>query len=298
MKRPWWNWLMVAVVAVVGFGVAKNAIAQGAISGGVKLMTGLGLDIGSMDVGVLRSAIGIKNLRLRNPSGFPDQYMVELPEIYVDYDLPAFFKGQVHLEEVRLHLAQFTVEKLADGRVNLNSLKTIQASKPGQAPPAEKPSGKTPQIAIDRLELKVGKVIYKDYTGGSAPKVQEFAVNLDEHYEHINNPQMLAGLIISRALMHTTVAKLTNINLTAIQSQVNAQLKQAAQAATAAAKQLQTQATAAAAGAQAVATKTAAAGKEAAGQAVGVAKGAAGSAVGAAKEAAGTLKKVIPFGQQ
>ena len=46
-------------------------------------MTGLGLDIGSMDVGILRSAIGIKALRLRNPAGFSDRFMVELPEIYV-----------------------------------------------------------------------------------------------------------------------------------------------------------------------------------------------------------------------
>ncbi len=282
--KPRLTWIGIAIVAIVVFGVAKNLIAQTAISGGVKVMTGLGLDIGSMNVGVLRSAIGITQLRLRNPEGFPDRYMMELPEIYVDYDLGAFFRRQVHLEEVRLHLAQFTVEKDRQGRLNLDSLKVIQASKGGQAKPAA--AGPAPEIAIDRLQLKVGKVVYKDYSGGGAPKVQEFAVNLNERYEHITNPQTLAALIVSRTLMNTTVAKLTGVNLHALQSQVTAQLQQAAKAAVATAQEVQGHATAVAGTARA-----------AAGGAVTVGKDAAGQAVEAGKDAVQSLKKALPFGQ-
>lgn len=282
------TWVVIVAAAVIAFGVAKNLIAQAAISGGVKVMTGLGLDIGSMDVGVLRSAIGITQLRLHNPEGFPDRYMVELPEIYVDYDLGAFFRRQVHLEEVRLHLAQFTVEKDRQGRLNLDSLKVIQASKSGPAKPAA--ASPAPEIAIDRLQLKVGKVVYKDYSGGGEPKVQEFAINLDERYEHITNPQTLAALIVSRTLMNTTVAKLTGVNLTALQSQVTAQLQQATKLAAEAAKDVQQQATA-------VAGEAATVSKEAAGKAVDASKEAAGKAMDAGKGAVESLKKALPFGQ-
>ena len=71
---------------------AKNIIAKKAISAGVKNMTGLDLTIGSMNVGLFKSVIDIKQLQLNNPKGFNDKVMVDMPEIYADYDLGAFFK--------------------------------------------------------------------------------------------------------------------------------------------------------------------------------------------------------------
>ena len=281
MKKLLTSVIIIVVVLVVAVGIAKNAVAKAAVMGGVKAMTGLTLDIGSMDVGVLRSALGINDLRLRNPAGFPDRYMVELPEIFVDYDLMGFLGGKVHLEEVRLELKQFTVVKDAQGRVNLDSLKTIQESKGTAASKPAKPAepGKAPQIAIDLLLLKVGKVVYKDYTGGGEPKVQEFAVNLDERYEHITNPQMLAGLIVTRTLMNTSVAKLTGINLNALQSQVQAQMQEAMADA---AKQLR----GVTGNAMDAASSATDAGKEAVGEAADALKGTTDS-----------LKKMIPFGR-
>jgi uncharacterized protein involved in outer membrane biogenesis len=229
-------------------------------------MTGLNLTIRSMSVGVLKSAVGINGLRLHNPSGFPDPVMVDLPEMYVDYDLGAFVGGKVHLEEVRLNLKEFIVVKDAQGRVNLDALKVVQESK---GAPAEKPqpAAHAPQMQIDVLQLKVGKVIFKDYSKGGEPSVQEFPLNLDERYEHITNPQMLAGLIVSRALMNTTVAKLTGVDLTAVQAQVGEQMKQATELVAGTAK-----------------------------DAADVGKAAFGTAKDSVQKTADTLKKALPFG--
>jgi len=285
--KPRVRTLIIAVVVVVAVGIGKNLVAQAVVTGGVKAMTGLNLSIRSMDVGVLKSAIGIKGLRLHNPSGFSDPVMVALPDIYVDYDLGAFVGGKVHLREVRLHLQEFTVVKNAQGRVNLNALKVVQESK---GKPAEKqPPAKAPQLQIDALQLKVGKVVFKDYSKGGAPSVQEFPLNLDEHYEHITNPQMLAGLIVSRALMHTTVAKLTGVDITALQSKVSAQMKQAAQMAAGAAKAATAQVSETAANLGGTA-------KGAAQDAATAGKAALGTAKESVKSTAASLKKVIPFG--
>ena len=222
---------VIVAVVLVTLAVAaagKNIVAKTAVVGGVKAMTGLDLKIGSMSVGLINTAVRIRRLMLENPAGFTDRVMIDLPEIYVNYDLGAFLGQKVHLREVRLNLNEFLVVRNPQGEVNVEALKVVQESKGGPAHAQKKAeAAKAPAIQIDVLQLKIGKVVFKDYTGGGAPKVQEFPLNLDERYTHITNPQMFAGLVVSRALMNTTVGRLTGVNLTALQSQVNTQLKEA-----------------------------------------------------------------------
>lgn len=255
MKIP--RWALVAVVLVVGVWVGKDLLAKLAVRGGVRLVTGLDASIGSLQVGVLDTSIGVRSLQVRNPAGFQDQVMVDLPELYVDYDLGAALKGDVHLELVRLYLKELRVIKNADGRLNLHAIKGLESD--GPAPP---PSAKAGAFAIDALDLKIGTVTYTDYTV-SPPSVKTFAVNLDEHFERITNPTVFAGLVVSRALMKTTIAQLANFDVTGLQSMVTQGLRDSAglvtgtatHVATEAASQLQGGATDAAKGAADVATK-------------------------------------------
>jgi len=223
-------------VVLLVLAVSKNLLAKAVVTGGVKAITGLNLDIKGMDVGVLRSAIGIKGLVLRNPSGFSDPVMVSIPEVYVDYDLGAFLGGKVHLEEVRLHLEEVAVIKNKEGLVNLDALKTVQASKKGgSSSDAGAHGGEMPELQIDALSLKVGTVIYRDYSKGAPAKVQEFAVNIDDRFENISNPNALMALIVTRALASTAVARLTGLNLNALEGEVGERLGRATDAARSAA---------------------------------------------------------------
>ena len=215
-------WIVVTILLVMGGAVflAKNMIAQMAVSGGVKAITGLRLDIGSMDVGIMKTLIGIKDLKLFNPRGFQDQVMVDMPEIYVDYDLGAFLKRKVHLEELRLNLKEFTVVKNEKGELNLDALRTVKEAKKEKTSPEKKGEGKIPPIQIDTLDLQVGKVVYKDYSKGTPPRVNEFTVNLHERHENITDPYALGNLIVTRALIHTTVARLANFDVAALEGQL------------------------------------------------------------------------------
>ena len=77
---------------------------------------------------------------------------------------------------------------------------------------------KQPQIQIDELHVKVGRVIYKDYTQGSTPVVKEFSVNIDERLRNITSPQAVASAIVMRALAKTTVAQLAKIDVASLRS--------------------------------------------------------------------------------
>jgi len=166
-----------------------------------------------------------EGLCVLNPPGFHDSTMMDLPEIYVDYDLGALLKGKARLEEVRLNLNELVVVKSEQGKVNLHSLQAIKASKQPAAPQQEqRPAAPPPPITVDTLELNIGKVVYKDYSAGTA-QVKEFNVDVHERFHHITNPYALVGLIVTRALIKTTVARLTNLDLGALQSEVTTLLR-------------------------------------------------------------------------
>lgn len=220
---------LLLLVAVLLF--AKNIIAKVSVEKGVEMVTGLRLDMQSLDVGIIETLIGIEGLQLHNPEGYKDKVMVDIPEIYVDYDLGAFFKGEVHLEEVRLNLKEFVVVKNEKGELNLNALKVVKEE--GKEEVVEEKTsvkeGKTkmPPLQIDVLELKIGKVIYKDYSKGTPPKVREFNININERYENITDSKTFASLILVKTLAGTTIARLANFDLGPLKTQVGETLKEA-----------------------------------------------------------------------
>jgi len=218
--------LIVAALVVVFLG--KNVIAKVAVEAGVKAVTGLGLRIQALDVGLPKTYVSVKGLEVLNPVGFPDRTLMDVPELYIDYDLPAILKGEVHLEELRLNMKELTVVRNAEGAVNVNSIRAVNKTKEeAKAPAKPKPAaGKAPRVRIDRVSLQVGRVVYKDYSQGKEPQVKEFNINLNEQFQNVNDPYALATLIITRALAKTTIASLANLDLDSLQAGVTSLLQQ------------------------------------------------------------------------
>ena len=271
----------IVLVIIIALFFGKNMIIKTSVTAGVKAMTGLKLNIRSMNIGVFKSLISINGLQLHNPQGVEDDVMIDLPEIYVDYNLGAFMKGKTHLEEVRLHLKEFTVVKNEAGELNLNSLKVVKAAEDekGGEEGTEKGDGekqktKIPDIQIDLLTLKIDRVIYKDYSKGTPPKVKEYNVNIDERYVDITDPQSLVRLIIVKALKNTTIARLANFDIGTLQKGLAETVRKTA------AKAMETQAKAVEAGHDLIEEKTSETAKE------------------AIEKAADTIKKFLPFGNK
>jgi len=233
------NILIIVLVVLFVLLLAKDLIIKTSVEKGVEIVTGLKLKIGGLNVGIFKPAAAIKNLKLLNPAGFTDRTMIDMPEIYVHYDLPAIIGGTIHLPEVRLALREFVVVKNSKGELNLDALKSIQAQKEEKAPtkkaPAEKKAGKAPNLKIDKLSLNIGKVIYKDYSKGATPDVKEFNINLNEVYTNVDNPYTLANLIVVKALIGTPIAALTNFDLKGLKGTVGDAMAGAQKAASAAA---------------------------------------------------------------
>lgn len=220
--KGFFKFIFFVLIILLGLFIGRNMIVKAALETGAKLATGMELDIADLNIGVGQSpSVGIRNLKFHNPSGFQDPIMVDLPEFFVAYEIEPLLKGKVHLPEIRVHLREFLVVKNKDGEVNINKLIPPQARK-GTEKPAEKPkaSGKAPVIQIDKLSLRVDKVVYKDYTKTRIPITREFKLNLNESYSNIENPTAIVSLIVAKALMNTTIASVTDIDLGALQASV------------------------------------------------------------------------------
>jgi len=218
MKR-WMKIVAITFVVLLVVSVIKDIAFKTALEKGTEIVTGLRLSTGGFSVGVLRPVIRIKDLKLYNPKGFEDPVMADAPEIYVDYVPLSFIGGKIHLKEVRFNLAEFTVVKNKDGKLNLDSLKSVSSRK--QAKPAAAKPGKALQMKIDKLTLKIGKAVYKDYSAGSTPSVMEFNVNINETYTNIEDPAILVSLVVVKALANTSIASMANFDVKGLSGSVS-----------------------------------------------------------------------------
>ena len=192
--------LVVIVIISAVLVLARNQIIKAGSRATIKAITGLDMEIGTLDISLFKPVVQIKSLKLFNPSGYPENLMMDLPELYAKYDLGSIIKGVIYLPELKVNLNEFVVVKTTQGDINVNSLKALQ-------PP--KGEGKPLQIKIDTVELHIGKVIYKEYGASGLIRVSEFKIDLNERYEHISDPNVLVALIVSKALRDIGVSEIS-----------------------------------------------------------------------------------------
>lgn len=200
------------VILSVLFFFTKNIVAKIVISAGVEVITGLRLDIKNVDIGILKTSIDAQGVRIFNPPEFEDRLMADVPEIYIDYNMVDFLRKKVHLEELRLNIKELVVVRNEEGGMNLDSLKAMNKKQDTSV----KEKKNMPRLQIDILELKIEKVIYKDYSAGRLPKVREYNVNIKKRYENISDPKSLVGLLSFKALVSAGVSDITSLDVVSL----------------------------------------------------------------------------------
>jgi uncharacterized protein involved in outer membrane biogenesis len=223
MKKIFITLILLLVIIVALLFIGKNVIAKKAVTAGVKAVTGLQMDIGTMDVGFLNTLIGINEMKLYNPPGYDEKVMIDMPEIFVDYKLGSFIAGKAHLEEIRINLKELIVIKNRDGKLNIEALKAAQ--KEEKMKEEQKTEGKKTEITIDTFNLKIGKVAYKDLSKG---QTREYNLNLHETHHNVTDLNELGKLILVKALMNTNIASLANFDINSLKSGIPDTLMKAA----------------------------------------------------------------------
>ncbi|MDD5614254.1 MAG: AsmA family protein [Candidatus Omnitrophica bacterium] len=210
--------LLVVILISIVF-IFRNKIIKFTVSAGVHKITGLRLDIAKLNVGISETMVSIQGMKLYNPAGYEDRLMVDMPEIYVDYNLAAILKNNIHLPKVVIDLKEVVVVKNKEGILNIESLNVVKESKEkkdSQTQPDQ--DTKKTDFKIDYLQLKIGRVLFKDYSKGTPPSVTEYKLNIDNSYNDITDPKALARLILVRALVNTNISKIANFDIKNLES--------------------------------------------------------------------------------
>ncbi|MFH0984885.1 MAG: AsmA family protein [Candidatus Omnitrophota bacterium] len=241
--------IMLIVVVLVVLVLARNVVVKAAAESGVRAVTGMPLSIGKFDLNLSNTFVDIEALVVKNPTGFHDTALVDIPKILVDYNLSDILKGNVHLESIEFDMKQFTVVKNEKGELNLDRLKALQGTQKAPTQPQKQEEPKAPAkpmpIQIDMMRLKIGKVVFVDYSSGK-PSTKEFRINLDQSYQNITDLNSVVRLIVLKAMMSSGISNLVNFDLGGLEGTLTGAFSASTQlAAQAAAKSLDTLKTAA-----------------------------------------------------
>jgi len=197
--------ILILIFLTISFSIAKDVIIKNSIERIVSLATGgLKLRIGSLRASIPKTLISINDMVILNPAHFKDKIMLDMPRIYIDYDLSALLKKKIHLYNVRIDLREFTIVKSRDRKTNLDYIKSPEK----KGSPAKKKAKKSRDLQIDELNLKIGKVIYKDYSTSGEPSVSEYNINIDSRYKNIKNANQIIKIIVAKAVINTAIETL------------------------------------------------------------------------------------------
>jgi uncharacterized protein involved in outer membrane biogenesis len=229
MKR-WLVRILVALLLLAAVGLlAKNLLIRKGLEAGVTEVTGFPLAIGSFDLGLFNARVDVKDLRLSNPPGFEDPRCLLAPRLLADVELKSVFREELHVQEVDLDVEEVVVVKNTKGETNLDRLEALAGGDDGgKAPGAKGPGAKEPgakepgakdkgagkakerKWRCDRLHLKLGRVVYLDYTSmkGGKPKEETFDLKVDEHFKNVRGPEQIVKILVLKVLTRTPITLL------------------------------------------------------------------------------------------
>ncbi len=240
--------MLLVIVGLVALVLARNIVVKIAAENGVRAVTGMPFSMGKLDINLLNTFVDIESLVVKNPTGFHDTTLVEIPKILVDYNLSDILKGKVHLENLEFNMKQFTVVKNEQGVLNLDKLKALQGTQRASTQTPNKGSqapAKALPVQIDMMRLKIGKVVYVDYSSGQ-PSTKEFRINLDQSYQNITDLNSVVRLIVLKAMMSSGISNLVSFDIGGLEGTLTGAFGNSTKlAAQAAAKSLDTLKTAA-----------------------------------------------------
>ena len=208
--------VIIVVAALLVLSVMKNGIVQAMIEKAVSTAAHVPVHIGRTQAKILSTSIRLSSLRVFNPKGFPEKVMLDAPLISVDYELAPIFKGQVYFKEVTIDLKELIVVKNRDGKLNIDAVKpSSKENAERKEKQKESREKKRPmKLQIDRLRLSIGRVVYRDYSGGgSSPAEQVFEINMkDRVFTNINDPAVVVNIVMFEALTRTTLSRILSLD--------------------------------------------------------------------------------------
>ncbi len=210
--------LISSVIFLVIAFVILSASSTFFLAKGIELAVGAPVHIDKFKLNPFSQQLGIYGLQVKNPPGFNEPVLASIPEIFIHLDLGALSKKLIHIREIHLNLDEITVERTADGKVNLTEIGAVKKSKAQPAAPGEpsrpaEPAGKAGEpakpthVQIDTVVLSLGRARYVDPVMGE----KKIALDVKESVlKNVTDPAQITQQIVYKTLQGVGLGALTD----------------------------------------------------------------------------------------
>ena len=197
MKKFLTKLLLIGVTLVVIAFLARNVIARKSVEIGVKKVTGFPMEIDSVSLQLFSSKLDVRNVRLTNPPEFEDKSFVDLPRLYIDYNLGSMIFRKPHINEMILDVNELVIVKNAQGETNAMKLKGMLAS--NDEAKSDDDDETSMEYKVDSFTVHVGTVRFLDYSRGKL-RERNLPLNIDATYKNITDSSDIPRLVLLTVL--------------------------------------------------------------------------------------------------
>lgn len=162
--------LAITAVLIVAALYAASQYLERIVEKTVARTTGLHVTVGEVKLRPLQSRLSLRDIRVFNPPGFPDNPFLRFPVIDVEVYSGTIFDPEIRFREIHLDLAEASLFRNGAGVLNAEAVadqwavalaaRAAEGQKDGGAPsPGE---SREKSIHIERLLLSLGTIRYHD----------------------------------------------------------------------------------------------------------------------------------------
>lgn len=212
--------LVFGVLAVLG-SILWIVLLPSLVASTVRARTGFAVRVDKLFVNPFTANAHMSGLVLRNPEGWPETDFVDLRQFRADVDLLPLLGNKFVADEIVVDVAQLTLVRNSDGRLNAMVLKDgLTGGQAAGQPPA--PGGKAPEFLIRHLVLKFDKLVYADYSGNQ-PVVKDYNLNLQRDLTNVDSVTKIISPFTGAALgvMSNAVGRLFKVEPDLLEQSVN-----------------------------------------------------------------------------
>src|SRR5256885_1916282 len=111
--------LLLLVAALLFMDLILRSVAERRL----RQAAGVEVKIGQLRVSLFSARVSVKDFQMSNPSGFGGGVLLSMPELSCAVDLRQAKTNRLHLNKLKLHLAELNVNRNRDGVINVQTVK-------------------------------------------------------------------------------------------------------------------------------------------------------------------------------
>jgi len=193
--------ILLIAVLLLGFELfGEHIVKAGIETAGTKTLN-VGVNIDDLDLAIYSGKVGLKGLRVNNPVGYENKYLLELAEGRVKTSMKSLLSDTVEIESILLDGIALTVEQKGLSS-NLNDvLKSIPKGEEKETPAEEPKEGKN--LLVKDLKIINTKVKVKLLpVGGITGNVDTVTLELDPiEMKNLGSEDKMTTAVLAKEIM-------------------------------------------------------------------------------------------------